>query len=166
MEKYELELEKMEDDAERHALEDLNRLNQVRSEIRRYNTHYEELIDLTQELYENENGFFKNENLKYFKSYLSRIERLSNTTSYLRDYIIQINDTHKEQIAIKQNNITTLLTVITTIFAPLTLITGWYGMNFKYMPELDKPFAYPLVFVVSLTIAILLLYYFKKKKWL
>ena len=166
MVKYELELEKMEDNAENHTQKDLDRLNEIRSEIRRYFTYYEELIDLTQEFYENENNFFKNDNLNYFRSYLSRLERLSNTSSYLRDYVIQVNDTYKEKIAIKQNNITTLLTVITTIFAPLTLITGWYGMNFKYMPELDDAYAYPLVLLVSISIAVLLLLYFKKKKWL
>lgn len=166
MEKYEVELEKMEDEIEEQANTDFVKLNKIRSELRRLFTHYEELIDLSQELYENENHFFKNEELDYFKSYLSRLERLSNTTTYLRDYVIQIHDSHREQTAIKQNNITTLLTVITTIFAPLTLITGWYGMNFRYMPELNMMYAYPAVFVVSLLIAVLLLYYFKKKKWL
>jgi len=166
MEKYELELEKMEDNAEKHSQDDSVRLNQIRSEIRRFYTHYEEMIDLVQELNENENGFFKYDNLHYFHSYQNRLERLLNTTSFLRDYIIQIDDMYREHIAIKQNNITTLLTVITTIFAPLTLITGWYGMNFKYMPELNYRISYPIVFIVSVLIAILLLYYFKKKKWL
>ena len=166
MEKYELELERMEDEAEQQSKEDLNKLNEIRSELRRLYTHYEELIDLTQELYENENHFFQKDDLDYFRSYMIRLERLSNTTSYLRDYVIQIYDNYREQTAIKQNNITTLLTVITTIFAPLTLITGWYGMNFKYMPELNQVYAYPMVLLVSILIAVLLLYYFKRKKWL
>ena len=166
MERYEMTLEEMEDDSDNQSHDDLDCLNRIRSEIRRYNTHYEELIDLTQEFYENENSFFNPSNLHYFKSCLSRIERLSNTTYYLRDYVLQINDTYREKIAEKQSNITTLLTVITTIFAPLTLITGWYGMNFKYMPELSLPISYPIVFIVALVIAISLLYYFKKKKWL
>lgn len=166
MEKYEMQLEKMEDSSDSQSEDDLESLNRIRSEIRRLHIHYEELIDLTQEFYENENNFFKNDNLHYFKSYLSRLDRLSNTTAYLRDYVIQIIDTYREHIAIRQNNITTLLTVITTIFAPLTLITGWYGMNFKYMPELDDTYAYPMVMAVSIIIAVLLLVYFKKKKWL
>lgn len=166
MEKYEMQLEKMEDSSDSQSEDDLESLNRIRSEIRRLHIHYEELIDLTQEYYENENNFFKNDNLHYFRSYLSRLDRLSNTTAYLRDYVIQINDTYREHIAIRQNNITTLLTVITTIFAPLTLITGWYGMNFKYMPELDDTYAYPMVMAVSIIIAVLLLVYFKKKKWL
>ena len=79
---------------------------------------------------------------------------------------MQIDDMYREHIAMKQNNIMTLLTVITTVFAPLTLITGWYGMNFRYMPELNFLYSYPFVFILCIVIAVLLLYYFKKKKWL
>ena len=60
----------------------------------------------------------------------------------------------------------TLLTVVTTIFMPLTLIAGWYGMNFKYMPELNWEIGYPLVFIVSVLIVVLSLIFFKMKKWL
>jgi magnesium transporter len=60
----------------------------------------------------------------------------------------------------------TLLTVVTTIFMPLTLIVGWYGMNFRYMPELESPYGYPVVILVSLAIVISCLIFFKKKKWL
>ena len=66
----------------------------------------------------------------------------------------------------KQNNIMTLLTVVTSVFMPLTLITGWYGMNFKYMPELNVPVSYPIVFVVCILIVVVSLLYFKRKKWL
>ena len=60
----------------------------------------------------------------------------------------------------------TVLTVITSIFMPLTLIAGWYGMNFKYMPELDWKWSYPVVTGVCLLIVIIALIFFKKKKWL
>ena len=60
----------------------------------------------------------------------------------------------------------TVLTVVTTIFMPLTLIVGWYGMNFRYMPELESAWGYPVVILVSALILIGSLLYFKKKKWL
>ena len=60
----------------------------------------------------------------------------------------------------------TVLTVVTTIFMPLTLIVGWYGMNFKYMPELDWVWGYPIVIAVSVLIVIGSLIFFKRKKWL
>ena len=59
-----------------------------------------------------------------------------------------------------------LLTVITSIFMPLTLIAGWYGMNFKYMPELEYKASYPIIIVLSVVIVIVCLIFFKKKKWL
>ena len=59
-----------------------------------------------------------------------------------------------------------ILTVVTTIFMPLTLITGWFGMNFRYMPELESPWAYPIVIVISVVIIVASLIYFRKKKLL
>ena len=59
-----------------------------------------------------------------------------------------------------------LLTVITSIFMPLTLIAGWYGMNFKYMPELEYKASYPIIIALSVVIVIVCLIFFKKKKWL
>ena len=58
------------------------------------------------------------------------------------------------------------LTVISTIFLPLTFIVGWYGMNFKYMPELEWQYGYFLVVAIMLGIAFGMLWFFKKKGWL
>ena len=60
----------------------------------------------------------------------------------------------------------TVLTVITSIFLPLTLIAGWYGMNFRYMPELEWRWSYPAVLVVSVLIVVFCLIWFRKKKWM
>jgi magnesium transporter len=66
----------------------------------------------------------------------------------------------------KTNEIMKVLTIIATIFIPLTFIAGVYGMNFKFMPELSSPWGYPVVWVVMILIAIGLLVYFRKKKWI
>ena len=79
---------------------------------------------------------------------------------------MQLRDLYKAHIDIKQNRIMTVLTVVTTVFMPLTLIVGWYGMNFKYMPELEWRFGYPIVIVISLIIVVGSLLFFKLKKWL
>ena len=79
---------------------------------------------------------------------------------------MQIRDLYKAQLDIKQNKIMTILTVVTTIFMPLTLIAGWYGMNFRYMPELERPMAYPVVIAVSVAIVVFSLIFFRKKRWL
>ncbi|MCR4866815.1 MAG: magnesium transporter CorA [Lachnospiraceae bacterium] len=167
MEKYERELDRME----KKMMEGDDdfpsvRLNDIRSDIRDLRIHYEQLMDLGQELEENENNFFKLENLRYFRLFLNRMARLHDTSTSLREYTMQLRDQYKAHLDIKQNRIMTVLTVVTTIFMPLTLIVGWYGMNFRYMPELEWKWGYPVIIAVSLLIAVSSLLFFKKKKWL
>lgn len=70
------------------------------------------------------------------------------------------------EIDIRQNHIMKILTIVTTIFLPLSLVAGWYGMNFAYMPELSWKYGYPAVIVVSaLVILICLLIMNKEKFW-
>ena len=128
--------------------------------------HYEQLIEFGQELQEYENGFFKKENLRYFKLFTERVMRLQDIAASLREYVVQLRDLVQSQLGVRQNKIMTLLTVVTSIFLPLTLIAGWYGMNFRYMPELEMRFAYPAVILVSVAIVVGCLIWFKKKKWL
>jgi magnesium transporter len=59
-----------------------------------------------------------------------------------------------------------VLTIIATIFIPLTFIAGVYGMNFSYMPELEIPWAYPAVWVVMILLALGMVVFFRKRKWL
>ncbi len=141
-------------------------LNIIRGDLLDLHLHYGQLMDLSQELWENENGFFTNESVRYFRIFTSKAERLRDMTSNLRDYTVQLRDLIQTMTADKQNRIITLLTVVTTIFTPLTLLTGWYGMNFRYMPELNYRWSYPLVCLLSLLIAGGSLIFFKKKKWL
>lgn len=142
------------------------RVSRVRSDLRDLRIHYEQLLDLSQELEENENDFFNEGNTRYFHLFTQRVSRLHDLTASLREYSIQIRDLYQSQLDIKQNRIMALLTIITSIFMPLTLIAGWYGMNFKYMPELEYKWAYPAVIAVSVAIVIVSLIFFKKKKWL
>ena len=167
LEKYEQELERIEANIDSDMYDaSTSRTNAIRSDIRRLLTHYDQLIDLAQELEENENGFFDQDVLRYFRLFLSRLDRLYNTAASIRDYTMQIGDLYKAHLELRQNHIMTILTVVTTIFMPLTLITGWYGMNFRYMPELETEWGYPLVFGTCILIITGSLIFFKKKKWL
>ena len=167
LEKYEDELEEIERMIDNDEISGTtSRTNAIRSDVRKLLMHYDQLIDLAQEFEENENEFFDQENIRYFRLFLSRMDRLTATATSLKDYTLQINDLNKAHLELKQNHIMTILTVVTTIFMPLTLITGWYGMNFRYMPELESIYAYPMVFGTCILIIIGSLAYFKKKKWL
>ena len=166
LEAYERELDQIDKDVDDDKETDLGRVNDIKGELRDMRTHYSQLIDMAQEFEENENNFFKIDNIRFFKLFSNRVSRLYDIVNSLMDYTNQIRDTYESRIEVRQNHIMTLLTVVTTIFMPLTLIAGWYGMNFKYMPELNWVLGYPAVFAVSVIIVIGSLLFFKKKKWL
>jgi magnesium transporter len=167
MERYEDELDQIEDTIlSSQGQGDLVRVNEIRSDLRRLLVHYEQIIDMTQELEENENGFFREENLRYIHLFMNYMTRRHSSAASLRDYAMQVRDLYDAQLGVRQNRIMTLLTVVTTIFMPLTLIAGWYGMNFRYMPELEWRYGYPAVIVLSVAIVVYCLILFKRKKWL
>ena len=167
LERYEAELNRIEDVIlDSLEPENLGRVNEIHNDIRKLLIHYEQIIDMTQELEENENGFFSEENLRYIHLFMNLLVRRHDSAASLRDYTMQVRDLYHAQLEVRQNRIMTLLTVVTTIFMPLTLLVGWYGMNFRYMPELEWRFGYPVVIVVSIVIAVSCLLFFKKKKWL
>ncbi|MBO4560095.1 MAG: magnesium transporter CorA [Lachnospiraceae bacterium] len=166
LERYERELDTIDRDIDNDSDPDITRLNDIRCELRDLRIHYDHLIDLAQELEENENSFFKSENIRFFRLFSNRVSRLFDLVNSLLDYAGQIRDTYESRLDVRQNRIMTVLTVVTAIFMPLTLIAGWYGMNFKYMPELDSVWGYPAVILVSILIVVFCLIFFKRKKWM
>ncbi|MGA1865613.1 MAG: magnesium/cobalt transporter CorA [bacterium] len=83
-----------------------------------------------------------------------------------RDLISGMLDIYLSSISNRMNNIMKVLTIIATIFIPLTFIAGIYGMNFKFMPELEWRWSYPFVWAVMIIIFIGMLFYFKRKNWI
>ena len=114
------------------------------------------------ELEENENGFFLKKHLKYFGTLSDRADRLMSRTVHLLEYAQQVKEAYQAQIDARQNSNMQFLTVLSTIFFPLTLITGWFGMNFRDMPGLDN--GYPAVMALSVIVILICIYIFKKKK--
>ncbi len=167
LEDYEDQLDQLEDQVfDEEEDMDPRVVNRIRNDLRTLRVHYEQLMDLGQELEGNENSFFQEENLRFFHMFNGRVTRLHTYTVSLRDYAIQLRDLHQAQTDMKQNRIMKVLTVVTSIFMPLTLITGWYGMNFQNMPELSARHGYAGVIVISLVIVSICLLIFRKKKWL
>lgn len=141
-------------------------MNEIRGDLLDLHVHFEQLIDLGQEFQENENEFFQPETLRYFHMFTERAIRLQEIVSGQREYVTQLRDLLQAQLEVRQNTIMTVLTVITTIFLPLTLIAGWYGMNFQKMPELEWAYGYPVIILISIAIVAGCLIWFKKKKWI
>ncbi|MGB7605234.1 MAG: CorA family divalent cation transporter [Lutisporaceae bacterium] len=139
---------------------------QLRKQLLYLKRHYEPLIDIAEGLEENENGLIDEGTIRFFSILVNRIERLNSNVIHLRDYVTQVRDAYQAQVDIKLSKTMKLFTVVTTIFLPLTLLAGWYGMNFKFMPELGWIFGYPFVIGLSLFVVVVCLVYFKRHNYL
>jgi len=102
----------------------------------------------------------------YLRDIYDHTIQVMETIEVFRDMLSGMFDIYLSSISNKMNEIMKVLTVIATIFIPLTFIVGLYGMNFKYMPELEWRWGYPMVLIFMLTAAIFMLAYFRKKRWL
>lgn len=143
-----------------------HKLMDFRKELLARHYYYSQLIDVGEVLGENQNNFFKPDRLRHFDFFTRRVERLQSSTQMLREYAIQVREEYQSQIDIRQTNTMRILTVVTSIFLPLTLIVGWYGMNFVHMPELNWKYGYPGVIVISLLTVFIWLWLCKRKKFL
>jgi len=88
------------------------------------------------------------------------------TVETFRDTISGTLDIYLSSVSNKMNEVMKVLTIIATIFIPLTFLAGIYGMNFKNMPELELPLGYPVVWSVMIVIGLIMVLYFKRKKWI
>lgn len=126
---------------------------------------YLQLADLAEALEGDTEDHFSAEEERRLQILGERVSRLREEALMLREYAMQIREVYQAQIGIRQNEIMKVLTVVTSIFLPLSLIAGWYGMNFTYMPELAWRYSYPAVIAVSVVVAVGCLVYFKHKRF-
>lgn len=136
----------------------------LRKKLMLFKRHYEQTLNILDNIQENENGLIDSKSMRLFKIYANRVDRLYHIVLNLRDYVTQVREAYQAEVDINLNSVMKLFTVITAIFLPLTLIVGWYGMNLQ-MPEFAWPFGYPMVIILSAAVAVFCLYYFKKHKW-
>ncbi len=102
----------------------------------------------------------------YLRDVYDHTIQVIDTIESYRDVLSGMLDLYLSTISNKMNEVMKVLTIIATIFIPLTFIAGVYGMNFKFMPELEWHWAYPVAMLLMLAIAISMLFFFRRRKWL
>ena len=137
----------------------------IRRELLVFHAYYQQLLDMCEILSEDENHFLPPECARQFARLGNRVDRLYDHTQMLREYALQIREMQQSQIDLRQNDTMRILTVVSTLFFPLSLIAGWYGMNFTHMPELSAPYAYFILIGICILIVAVEIWYFKKKGW-
>lgn len=141
--------------------EELLKYKQKLLSLRNY---YEQLIDIGQTFIEKENTIFSDNDKVCFSNFIKKSERLCSNVNLIRDSLVQLRETYQSHLDLKLNNTMKIFTVITAFFSPLTLIAGWYGMNFEFMPELHWRYGYFFVILLSISSVICCLVIFKRKK--
>lgn len=134
----------------------------LKKEISRMNRYYHQLFDMVDDL----QSYSQDNHPLTYHIFENKINRLLQETIDLREYVMQVQDVYMSEIGIRQNNVMKMLTVVTTIFLPLTLLVGWYGMNFANMPELSWKYGYLGVALISIVIIVLTLWIMRRKKWM
>lgn len=142
------------------------KLLNVKQKLLLLRNYYEQLIDLAEALEENENELFDESDLKYFSVFINKAKRLRENVDMLRDSVVHLKEAYESSIELKLNKTMKIFTVFTVIFSPLTLITGWYGMNLSAMPEVGWKWGYAFVIGLCILTVVLVVFIFKKKKWI
>ncbi|OPY72151.1 MAG: Magnesium transport protein CorA [Syntrophorhabdus sp. PtaU1.Bin002] len=109
--------------------------------------------------------FVQESTVIYLRDVYDHVIHVIDTIETFRDMVSGMLDIYLSSMSNKMNEIMKVLTIIATIFIPLTWIVGIYGMNFEHMPELKMRFGYLLVMLFMVVVALLMLVYFKRKKW-
>lgn len=125
--------------------------------------YYEQLEDLCVGLLENKNQLLSQKELEGIKALQEKLERYCAHTQILRENVVQVKEAYTTTLDYNLNTTMKLFTVVTTVFLPLTLIVGWYGMNFAYMPELTWKYGYIFVMILSVSVVIACFWFFKRK---
>ena len=139
---------------------------QMKKHLLALHNYYDQILDITEAMEENENELFCEEGLFYIANLSQKVTRLREDVDSLQSSVVHLQEAYLSYIDTKMNQSMKLLTVITTIFFPLTIIVGWYGMNFDSMPEFHWKFGY--LFVIGLSIAVVTIFWLiaHRRKWL
>lgn len=159
-------ISEMEERVLQEESEDLDReILDLKKKLQRMHNLYEQYLDILETLDADENGLFQEEHLLYITNLDKRITRFREDADTQSSYLDHLQDAYFSRLDMKMNQTMKHLTVLTTIFFPLTIIVGWYGMNFQSMPEFLWKYGYLYVILLSVAVVLLLLWIAKKKKW-
>ena len=123
------------------------------------------LREVFSRLEKEENSLISKTTRPFFRALYEQMIHITESVENFRDNLINVLSTYQTTIGNKMNEIMSALTIISTIFLPLTLVAGIYGMNFHYMPELSWKIGYPFALLIMPSIAVIMLYLIKKRGW-
>ncbi|NUM51487.1 MAG: magnesium/cobalt transporter CorA [Flavobacteriales bacterium] len=166
LEKLGERIELLENEMNKPSRISVNKIHELRRELIIIRKNIYPLREALNKLIKDDAGLLSSETERYLGDVYDHCLIIIETLETYRELASGLTEFYMSTVSNKMNEVIKTLTIISTIFIPLTFLVGVYGMNFKYMPEIDKPYAYPIVWGIMLLIAVAMLVYFKVKKWL
>lgn len=149
------------------SMETFKKIQQMKKELIYLHKALYPLRDAIGKLVKDESSFIQEENVRYFSDVYDHTIHLIDSLETYRDLTSSLMDIYINTQNTRLNEVIRLLTIISTIFIPLTFIVGVYGMNFKHnFPEIESEYGYPIVWTVMIAIAGSMIAFFKHKKWI
>lgn len=147
------------------AEEAFNKIQGIKKELIFLRKAVYPLREALSKVMKGETSFVQEDTLRYFSDVYDHAVHVIDTLETYKDLTSSLLDIHMNTMNNRMNEVMKLLTIITTIFIPLSFIAGIYGMNFDYMPELRSKWGYPIVLGIMAAIGGGMIFYFKRKKW-
>jgi magnesium transporter len=148
------------------AGEDFNiELLDIKKDLLKFNNYYEQLLDISETLSDNDNDIFPEEDVIYISNLQSKMQRIVNDIDSLENSADHLGDAYSSSLDLKLNHSMKFFTVLTTIFFPITIIVGWYGMNFDSMAEFHWKYGYVFVIALSVLVVTVMMLIGKKRRW-
>ena len=146
--------------------ETLQAINYLKRELLFIRKSVWPLREVISSLHRGESSLISDATGVYFRDVYDHTIQVIDTVETFRDMASSMFDTYLSSISNRMNEVMKVLTIIATIFIPLTFVAGIYGMNFTFMPELKWHWGYPAVLLVMVGVFVTMILYFKRKKWL
>lgn len=160
------QIEEIEDNlSENQSEHTFQRIQKLKKELIFLRKAVYPLRDALSKLVKDEGDFIEEENIRFFADVYDHVVHLIDSLDTYKDLTSSLMDIHINTQNNQLNKVIKVLTIISTIFIPLTFIVGVYGMNFKHFPELEWTYGYPFIWGIMLVLALGMLAYFRFKKW-
>ncbi len=144
----------------------LNTIQKLKREVISIRRHISPLRELIAGMLRSESRLINEKTHIYLRDVYDHSIRVIESIESYREILTGLLDIYISNVSNKMNEVMKVLTVFASIFIPLTFLAGIYGMNFEYMPELKWKWAYPVLWLAFILIPLVLLVYFKRRKWL
>ncbi len=142
------------------------KIQNLKREILRVRRSIFPLREVINRIEKNENKLIHKKTITYYRDVYNHLIQVSENIDIYREMIWSLMDMYMTTISNKMNEVMKVLTIMASIFIPLTFIAGIYGMNFEYIPELQYKYSYFILWGVMIVLFIGMIIYFKRRKWL